>query len=119
MIMLPIVQCGNNSIALIVLITGYAGFFFATLEEYYVGTLRLPPFNAVSDGAPLLILIMFVTGFTGNGYFTTVLFDGSWLNIDGITELTLGCALMLLISVMSILTALSCIYGVIKSRSHP
>lgn len=119
MIFLPICQCGNNSLALIVLMTAYAAFFFATLEEYYVGTLKLPVGNTVSDGSPLLILLMFITGFTGNGYFTTVLFNGSWLNIDGITELTLGQALMLAICVTNTLTAIASIYGILKSGSHP
>ena len=43
-----------------------AAFHFATLEEYYVGTLRMPVFNAVTDGSLLVILIYLVTGSLGN-----------------------------------------------------
>ena len=67
-----------------------ASFHFSTLEEYYVGTLVLPVCNPVSDGAFLVILGYLVTGFLGNDIWVTNVCDGTWLNIEGITKLTLG-----------------------------
>ena len=67
-----------------------AAFHFYTLEEYYIGILILPKCNVVSDGAFFVILVYIVTGIFGNGIWVTPICDGSWLNIDGITELTLG-----------------------------
>lgn len=67
-----------------------AAFHFTTLEEYYVGTLCLPVCNAVSDGSLMIIALFLVTGFTGNWIWTVHVVDGTWLNIEGIEELTLG-----------------------------
>ena len=67
-----------------------AAFHFTTLEEFYVGTLALPVCNAVSDGSILIIILYLVTGITGNEIWATEIVDGSWMNIKGITELTLG-----------------------------
>ena len=47
-----------------------AAFHFTTLEEYYVGTLKLPVCNAVSDGSLLIILMYLVTGILGNEFWT-------------------------------------------------
>jgi ethanolaminephosphotransferase len=41
------------------------GFFFATLEEYYCGRLDLPPFNGVSDGCVLIVLVGILSGIFG------------------------------------------------------
>ncbi len=41
------------------------GFFFATLEQYYVGSLNLPIINGVSDGSMIMIGIEALTAFTG------------------------------------------------------
>jgi len=64
--MMRILQVGNNTLAPIFFFTAYAAFHFATLEEYYLGTLRLPPGNGVSDGSVLIVGACLVTGFTGN-----------------------------------------------------
>lgn len=74
-----------------------AAFHFTTLEEYYVGTLKLPVCNAVSDGSLLIIVMYIVTGILGNDIWVITVCDGTWLNIEGITDLTLG---QLLIAVM-------------------
>ena len=44
-----------------------AGFYFATLEEYYCGSLDLGAINAVSDGAVLVFIVGVVSAFTGSG----------------------------------------------------
>lgn len=79
-----------------------AAFHFTTLEEYYVGTLKLPVCNAVSDGSLLIIGMYLVTGVLGNGFWATTVCDGTWLNIEGITELTLGQLLITVMCVMSL-----------------
>jgi hypothetical protein len=43
----------------------YAGFHFSTLEEYYVGTLHLPKFNAVTDGSFLIVIGFIAIGVAG------------------------------------------------------
>ena len=87
---LRIFQCGNNFISYLMVVMAMASFHFGTLEEYYVGTLKLPPCNAVSDGSVLLILMYIITGILGNQIWVLPICDGSWLNIEGITDLTLG-----------------------------
>lgn len=83
-IFMRILQVGNNALCFYVMITVYAAFHFATLEEYYVGTLRLPPLNAVSDGSVLAIGLFIFSGVKGNEVWATPVCDGSWLHIKGI-----------------------------------
>ena len=89
------------------LVMAMAAFHFTTLEEFYVGTLALPICNAVSDGSILVILLYLVTGVTGNEIWTTEICDGTWMNINGITDLTLG---QIVIAVMC-LTSVGIILG--------
>mmetsp|Transcript_45503 Transcript_45503/g.60366 ORF Transcript_45503/g.60366 Transcript_45503/m.60366 type:complete len:121 (-) Transcript_45503:576-938(-) len=77
-------QVGNNFLSYATLVMAMAAFHFTTLEEYYVGTLKLPVCNAVSDGSLLIILMYLVTGITGNWIWTTHICDGTWMDIEGI-----------------------------------
>jgi hypothetical protein len=43
-------------------------FHFATLEEYYTGSLDLPPCNGVSDGSIFIIIFFIVIGAIGDNY---------------------------------------------------
>jgi ethanolaminephosphotransferase len=43
----------------------FMGFYYATLEQYYIGGLFLPIFNGVSDGSVLIIVVETISGFTG------------------------------------------------------
>jgi len=95
-------QCGNNFLAYAMVVQGLGAFHFTTLEEYYVGTLKLPVCNAVSDGSLLIIAMYIVTGVMGNGIWVLTVCDGTWLNIDGITDLTLG---QLVIAVMCLMSS--------------
>ena len=95
-------QVGNNFLSYATVVMAMAAFHFTTLEEYYVGTLCLPVCNAVSDGSLLIILLFLVTGFTGNWIWTVHVVDGTWLNIEGIEELTLGQVVVIVMSVMSL-----------------
>lgn len=83
-------QCGNNFLSYALVVMALAAFHFTTLEEYYVGTLKLPICNAVSDGSLILILMYLVTGILGNDIWVITVCDGTWLNIEGIDKLTLG-----------------------------
>ena len=67
----------------------YGAFYFATLEEHYVGTLRLPIFNGVSDGSVLIIILMLATGIFGNDFWAIQAADATWLGI-GTEFLTVG-----------------------------
>ena len=55
-------QIGNNQLMNWVMVSTYASFHFATLEEYYTGILYLPPLNPVSEGSVFMILGFIVTG---------------------------------------------------------
>jgi len=57
---------GNNFITFLGIVSVYAAFHFATLEEYYTGTLYLPPLNGVSDGSIVIILATFISGCATN-----------------------------------------------------
>ena len=95
-------QVGNNFLSFLVVIMAMAAFHFTTLEEYYVGTLKLPICNAVSDGSLVIILMYLVTGILGNTFWTIQVCDGTWMDIEGITELTLGQIFVAVMCVMSL-----------------
>ena len=67
----------------------YGAFYFATLEEHYVGTLRLPVGNGVSDGSVLIIILMIATGIFGNDFWAIQAADATGLNL-GFEFLTVG-----------------------------
>lgn len=52
-------------------------FHFATLEEYYVGGLFLPCFNAISDGSALYFVTMAVPAIFGNELFVAECFKAN------------------------------------------
>ena len=84
-----------------------AAFHFSTLEEYYIGTLKLPVCNAVSDGSIFLIIMYLITGIFGNGIWVVPICDGTWLNIEGITDLTLGQIFIAALCLMSFVVMIS------------
>lgn len=90
LVALRTLQCGNNFLAYAMVVQAMAAFHFTTLEEYYVGTLKLPVCNAVSDGSAMIVLMYLVTGIFGNDIWAITICNGKWLNIDGITDITLG-----------------------------
>jgi len=81
---------GENAISLVSLISNYMCFHLATLEEYYLGTLKLPIFNGVSDGSLAIISMLIVTGCVGNTWWAEEVCDGTWLRIPSITVLNRG-----------------------------
>lgn len=83
-------QVGDNLIAKIMMMCVYSAFHFVTLEEYYSGYLYLPIFNGVSDGSIAIVGLSFLTATVGNNVWATPVIDGTWLKIDGVTELTIG-----------------------------
>jgi len=84
-------QIGDNFISYWLLVSCLATFHFTNLEEYYIGTMILPVFNGVSDGSVVIICFTVLTGFIGgNNFWATPLYDGSWLQISGITMMTYG-----------------------------
>lgn len=83
-VFMRILQVGDNSIAAFQLIASYFAFHFATLEEYYVGTMIMPRFNQISDGSILILSFTIFTGIIGNKFWTTAAFDGEWLGIAGV-----------------------------------
>lgn len=90
LIFLRLMQVGDNLIAKIMTICILSAFHFITLEEYYSGYLFLPMFNGVSDGSVFIILSSLYSATQGNNMWATPLYDGTWLNIDGVTILTAG-----------------------------
>ena len=103
LIALRVLQCGNNFLSYAMLVTAMAGFHFATIEEYYVGTLYLPPCNAVSDGSVLVIGMFLFSGIIGNDFWVKEVVDGSWMNIEGIEELTIGQIVIAVMTLMAFL----------------
>ena len=100
-------------------VLGMAGFHFGTLEEYYVGTLKLPPCNVVSDGSFLLILLYIITGIFGNTFWVIAVCDGTWLGIEGITDLTLGQLFIAVFCLLSFVMMISFKVKILCSRRHP
>lgn len=90
LMILRVMQCGNNLLAYALLISAMAAFHFATLEEFYVGALHLPVCNAVSEGSVIIVGTYLVSGILGNDIWVIEICDGTWMNINGIDQLTLG-----------------------------
>jgi hypothetical protein len=81
---------GDNTLTSLMLVSCYAGFHFTTLEEYYVGTLHLPMFNAVTDGSILFIIGFITIGVAGPDLMSKQVCTAEWLGIDEIQILTIG-----------------------------
>ena len=85
-----------------ILIVGvYSCFHFTTLEEYYLGTLILPIFNGVSDGAALILFFCISTLILGSNTWATPFIDGTWLS-PSLPMLTYGQVLALAIGFANI-----------------
>lgn len=52
----------------LIIISGGSQFYFATLEEYYVGGLHLPPGNAVTDASLMLFVLFTIFSIFGNEF---------------------------------------------------
>lgn len=83
-------QVGNNILCYVLLVFNMTVFHFCTLEEYYIGTLDLPPLNGVSDGSVPIIGFFLVSGIMGTNKWAMNIRPGEWLHIEGIKELTIG-----------------------------
>lgn len=99
--------------------TIYACFHFATLEEYYVGTLRLPVCNGVSDGSVLMIMLFIATGIFGNEFWAKGVADGKWLHMEGLDVLTIGQLLALFVIITGTLNYFSNFIRIIRSATVP
>jgi hypothetical protein len=97
---------GNNIFPFLLTISLYSCFYFGTLEEYYVGFLKLPPGNMVSDGSCFLLLLYFITGCTGSWILSVRLFNIEILGIVGIREITLAQFFVGLAVINSVFTVL-------------
>jgi ethanolaminephosphotransferase len=65
MMMGKMMQVGNGTVILWILVAVTQSFHFCTLEEYYIGGLYLGPFNGVTDGSAAIIGIFLITGIFG------------------------------------------------------
>jgi ethanolaminephosphotransferase len=70
MMMAKMMQIGNGSFLLWVLLAITQSFHFCTLEEYYIGGLFLGPLNGVTDGSAAVIAVFLATGIAGNDFWT-------------------------------------------------
>lgn len=118
-IFLRICQVGNNALSFIGLITLYASFHFATIEEHYLGTLRLPPLNAVSDGSVIAIAFCIFSGIYGCEVWAIPVCDGRWLHIDGITTLTIGQLIIVVGCGVATLTYMTNWLRILYSKKYP
>lgn len=67
--MTKMLRIGNNHYVYIVLMSTIFQFYYATLEEYFVGGLFLPVINAVNEGVFLIISICIFTGIVGSDFW--------------------------------------------------
>jgi lipopolysaccharide export LptBFGC system permease protein LptF len=66
LVIMKIAQAGDNLYTLACVALGCASFHFSTLEEYYTGGLFLGPFNAISDGSIVYIVLNILMAIIGN-----------------------------------------------------
>ena len=88
--MLIVLRAGNNSLSWFLLTLNLTVFNFATLEEYYTGSLDLPPMNGVSDGSVLIIGLYLAIGIVGSDKMALNVRPGDWMHIEGIKSMTPG-----------------------------
>lgn len=94
-------------------------FHFTTLEEYYIGSLILPPCNAVSDGSVFVTIFFIFSGIVGSEWWVQRAFDATWMNIEGIEYMTFGQVGFTVFMFLIFLSLISVFYGMIRSRSQP
>jgi ethanolaminephosphotransferase len=66
-IVAKILQINNPILNYLFVTNGAVQFYFATLEEYYIGGLHLPMFNGISDGSLIVFIVFFVLFLFGPG----------------------------------------------------
>ena len=76
LIMVKSIQLGDGASSFIPISFVCMIFYFYMLEEYYLGSLDLGPFNAVSDGSLILIGFYVLMAIYGNSFCTNELFTG-------------------------------------------
>lgn len=103
---LRVMQTGYNFVSTAFIVAEFANFYLATLSEYYTGRLILPYFNGVSDGSLAIVSLSFIVGIVGNDFFTQSIVDLSILNWTGITDLTMGQLLTMILTVYNCVHAL-------------
>lgn len=84
LMMLKVLQIGNNFFILFGVIAASQTFYISTLEEYYTGGLFLGLFNGVTDGSVLVIGFLIYCGFYGNDLYaqpTSILFGNQYMTI--------------------------------------
>ncbi len=81
------------------------GFYFATLEVYYVGKLDLPVINAVSDGCVLVFAICILSAITGSYICHKRVGSSMWrtIAIGGVTRGQLILSLATIVSLPVVL----------------
>lgn len=60
---------GDNFVPILAILISCMPFYFATLEEYYVGGLWLPVMNGVTDGSAILIGVNILIGILGSEWW--------------------------------------------------
>ena len=85
---MKLMQTGDTTNALfMVVLTGFV-FHFMTLEEYYTGSLIMPPCNIVSDGSVFFISGFVFMGIYGNSFWLNdVTIQGHTMKINEALEL--------------------------------
>lgn len=60
---------GDSFRAIIAVMGPYTSFHFSTLEQYYTGGLFLGPFNGITDGSGLILLLFLIMTIAGNDFW--------------------------------------------------
>jgi hypothetical protein len=71
LIFLKCIQVGNSILGFFPIAMVNIAFYFATLEDFHIGTLYLGPLNAVSDGSVLIVGTYVLLYFFGPDRLTT------------------------------------------------
>lgn len=80
---------GNNLIIVVASLTATIPFWFANLESYYTGGVRLPPINGQGEGSVILCAACFIITIIPNEvYFAPII--GDWYGIQLLTFLIVG-----------------------------
>ena len=70
LILMKVVQAGDNILTMICINSSVFGFYVSTLEHYYTGHHNIGNGNAAADGPTAVIILFIVVAFMGNEIFT-------------------------------------------------
>lgn len=105
-----LIGAGNSGLALILISGCTSMFYFAVLEEYYVGGMVFAHCNAITDGSIMSYIFYIYMAIVGNGFWRAEIIPADFIEKDSASWNFLQCFFIFCF----IVNFGNCIIGVIK-----